>query len=91
MAQLFSLGHIHTLMKKKRVIIWIVILLLASIAALEIFDCHPSFTIGHCRVRWNGVRHMHFVTDEQTDTFTGYLEKFSVYILGPITVSIRHD
>jgi hypothetical protein len=34
---------------------------------------------------------MHFVTDEQTDTFTGYLEKFSVYILGPITVSIRHD
>jgi hypothetical protein len=78
-------------MKKKKIIIWIGIALLVSIAALEAFDCHPSFTIGQYQVRWVGVRHMTFASVDGTNTINGRLEKFTVHIFGPITVLLRHD
>ena len=31
-----------------------------GIVALEVFDYHPSFTIGQNVVFWSGVRHMGF-------------------------------
>ena len=81
MAQLFSLGHLTTLMKKKRVIIWSIITLLTIIAVLEIFAFHPSLRIGSYKVAWMGVSHMGFYPGY--NTLEGRID-CRFYMCGPV-------
>ena len=85
----------HTIMKKNRIIIWSIITLFTVIVALMAFDLHASFDVGHRSVRWDGLRYFGlaktFGSTEGASLINGRLEKFSVYMLGPISVSSRQD
>jgi quinol-cytochrome oxidoreductase complex cytochrome b subunit len=75
-------------MKNER-IIWIMVVLLISITALT------SFSGSRYRVHWDGTRYWGFKTFGKTeggDFIYGRLEnKRTVYIVGPISVWLRHD
>ena len=58
-------------MKKKRIIVWSAITLLAVIAVLEVFDLHPQFSVGRFHSIWVGVRHMDFSSETDTVSASG--------------------
>ena len=66
------------------------LIVVVSIVALEVFDFHPSFTIGQDVVFWSGVRHMGFGSVEGGNMIRGQFEKTTVHIFGPIRFGTVH-
>jgi hypothetical protein len=73
-------------MKKKRIIIWSIITLLTIIAAMEIFDSHPSLQLGGFRIRWNGVSHMAFTSGSMTGSGGLIQGRWDIYLVGPFMI-----
>jgi hypothetical protein len=55
-----------------------------GILSLEVFDYHPSVTVGKHMVFWSGVRHMGFGSYAGGNLINGSFEKTTVHIFGPI-------
>ena len=78
-------------MKKQRIIIWSVITLLTVIAALEVFDLHPSLQAGRWRVCWSGVSHMAFHSSPISGNGVLFQGHGHIYQLGPILILNQYD
>jgi hypothetical protein len=78
-------------MKKKKVMIGILILLLATIVVLEAFDLHPSISIGKTDITWTGFRHMSLLYNHGEGTVSDGSFKYGakkVYMrfIGPVSI-----
>lgn len=82
-------------MKKHRVKIGILISIVSVIAVLEIYDLHPSISIGRTDITWTGFRHMSllFTHGEETASVgaigakNGKLyRKCYMRFFGPVTI-----
>jgi hypothetical protein len=82
-------------MKKHRVKMGILISLLSIIAVLEIFDLHPSISVGNTSIIWSGFRRMHVLyTHGEFTVGVGsirgengkYYHKRYDHFLGPVTI-----
>jgi hypothetical protein len=82
-------------MKKKSKVFWFVIVLLTVIAVMEIFDLHPSISIGKTDITWTGFRHMSLLFSHGEETASvgaigaknGKLyRKCYMRFIGPVTI-----
>jgi hypothetical protein len=76
--------------KTHKLVIAATLIVAVGIVALEVFDYHPSFTIGQDVVFWSGVRHMGFGSVEGGNMIKGQFEKTTVHIFGPIRFCAVH-
>lgn len=73
-----------------KLVIAVALIVAVGIIALEVFDSHPSFTIGQHQVRWAGVRHLGFTSVDGANMINGQLEKITIHRFGPIRVFAIH-
>lgn len=71
--------------------LWIgLVLVVAAITAVEVYDLHPEFSVGRFHSLWVGFRHMRFESGVTTAPVRGGSKVIQRdYDLGPIQVDIE--
>jgi hypothetical protein len=70
-------------MKKKTIIIWLVMILVFTITALDVFDLHPKLAISRYSISWLGIMHMRFGSDNISFSSLDVPRTFKEYAFGP--------
>jgi len=79
----FFVRPLHTFMKKKTIIIWLVMIPVFTITVLEVFDLHPKLAISRYSISWLGIMHMSFGSDNITLSSLDSPRTFKEYACGP--------